>query len=80
MGRSVLLLVNRSKPQVMGALDEVRALLSKHASIAAELNTRGDDITDSRGADLIMALGGDGTLLAQSRRTANLNLPLIGVN
>lgn len=80
MARSVLLLVNRSKPQVASALDEVRALLTRYGRLAGELDADGKPITDAYGADLVMVLGGDGTLLAQARRCVDLGLPLIGVN
>ena len=81
MSRSVLLLVNRSKPNVLDALDEVRGILNEHSSIVAELDTEDDaPIENAHGAGLIMVLGGDGTLLAQARRTVHLGLPVIGVN
>ncbi len=80
MRRSVLLLVNRSKPAVVGALGEVRSLIQQHGTLAAELEIGGGALSESHGADLIMVLGGDGTLLAQARRCVDLRLPLIGIN
>ncbi|MCA9282647.1 MAG: NAD(+)/NADH kinase, partial [Phycisphaerales bacterium] len=40
----------------------------------------GATVTDTKGAEIIMVLGGDGTLLAQARRFADTGLPLVGVN
>lgn len=80
MPRSVLLLVNRTKPLVNDALPEVRALIQRHGRIAAELDASADRLTDPRGADIVMVLGGDGTLISQARRCAEFGLPLIGVN
>lgn len=57
MPRSVLLLVNRNKPEVDAALDEVRRLItSAGARIVAELDADGRPVTpdESDGADLIV--------------------------
>jgi NAD+ kinase len=80
MPRSVLLLVHRAKPQVAEALPEVRSLLKTHGRIAAELDVTADPLDDASGADLMMVLGGDGSILAQARRCVDLGLPVIGVN
>ena len=81
MPRPVLLLVNRQKPSVCSALPRIRWIINEHASIASEFDTFGDEpITDTRGAEIVMVLGGDGTLLSEIRRTAGLGLPVLGVN
>lgn len=82
MSRSVLLLVNRSKPEVIEAVDRVRSLISSHAKIVAELDADNTALPMAKvnGADLIVVLGGDGTLLSQCRRCVHLGLPMLGVN
>lgn len=80
MKRSVLLIVNRSKPAVVATLPEIRGLIERHATLAAEIDIAGEPLQSAHGADLIMVLGGDGTLLAQARRTIDLGIPLLGVN
>lgn len=82
MGRRVLLLVNRSKPEVVAALDEVcRLIESGGGTIARQLDaTIGEPLDDTGSADLVVVLGGDGTLLSQCRRCVHLGLPMMGVN
>ncbi len=80
MARPVLLVVNRRKPRVLEALDAVRQIINKHSTIAMEIEANGAPVPDTKNAELIMVLGGDGTLLAQARRFAHTGIPLVGVN
>ncbi|MBU6412598.1 MAG: NAD(+)/NADH kinase [Planctomycetes bacterium] len=80
MGRSVVLIVNRDKPEAAAAAREVRALIERHGSVIAEVDTRKSSRLPKKKPDLLVVLGGDGTLLAQTRHTAHLDIPLLGVN
>ncbi len=80
--RSVLLLINHAKPEAVAALAHVRSLISAHARIVAELPADNTPLPPDAAdhADLIVVLGGDGTLMGQSRRCVALGLPMLGVN
>lgn len=81
--RAVLLLVNRTKPDVVAALPEVRSIITRGGGrIVAELDADSRPLAEGEadGAELVVVLGGDGTLMAQSRRCVMLGIPMLGVN
>ena len=80
MGRNVLLLVNQNKPDAVAAEREVRALIARHGSLVARLDAAGPMTIPDTGFDLVVVMGGDGTLLAAARACADRGVPLLGVN
>ncbi len=81
MKRRVALISNRSKPKAMKALSEVRSLIEAHGELVAEVQTGEDNGLPSPGeVDLVIALGGDGTILAAAHKCLALRVPLLGVN
>jgi NAD+ kinase len=88
MGRSVMLLVNRSKPDARAAVACVRsAIESAGGRIVGEIDALPETgmgpprtLVDAQGAEMLVVLGGDGTLLSQCRRSVHLGLPIMGVN
>ena len=81
MGRRVLLLVNHDKPDAAEAATRVRAAIELHGEVVAELEAdHSGTIDEAHNAELVVVLGGDGTLLSQTRRCLGLGLPMLGVN
>ena len=81
MPRAFLLVANTEKPEVLEALPRVRTLLRGCGTIVAETGGETDPAPAAVDAtNLIVVLGGDGTLLAQVRRFAGRGIPVLGVN
>lgn len=82
MNRSVALIVNPEKPAQ--ALREVREIVQAHGRLVGECVASKDSSQQSDvampPADVIVVVGGDGTLLSQARRFANPSTALLGVN
>ncbi|MCA9304156.1 MAG: NAD(+)/NADH kinase [Phycisphaerales bacterium] len=81
MPRSVVLIVNHRKPRAAEALREVRGLIEQHGKLVAQLEAdEHEPIPTNGGVDLVIALGGDGTILSAAGRCLQLGCPLLGVN
>jgi NAD+ kinase len=78
--KRVALLINRKRATDAAQLREVQQCIRRHAEVVAELDVDDDDSPLAIDADLVVALGGDGTLLATARRVIERCLPLVGVN
>lgn len=79
--RSTLLVVNTDKPDADRAAQQLASLISKHGSLIAQIPAANGPIpNEAQNADLIVVLGGDGTLLGEGRRFAGSGTPMLGVN
>lgn len=79
--RRVVVCSTRHKPEAHPLASELAELL-RQRGVVVQLDLAGssDLVALSDDADLVVSVGGDGTLLAVGRRLAGTNVPVMGVN
>ena len=75
-----MLLADASRQPVGEVVDALRDVIQAHADIVCEIEANSDPLPPDLEADLAVAVGGDGTLIRQSRRLLASGVPLVGVN
>jgi NAD+ kinase len=74
-----LLIVNREKPEAGRTADAIRAEIARHAELL-ELSASEEPLAPAVAFDIAVVVGGDGTLIAQTRRLLDHGKPIVGVN
>jgi NAD+ kinase len=74
-----LLIVNREKPEAGRTADAIRAGIARHAELL-ELSASDEPLAPGVAFDIAVVVGGDGTLIAQTRRLLDHGKPIVGVN
>jgi len=85
---NILLVVNEQKDPGYVLANQVSELIGTRANLFIDGKHRGASVKNAKkiseneyaGMDVILVLGGDGTLLSVAKEASNLNLPVIGIN
>lgn len=77
---SILLYVNNSKPEAENLQREIAAYIKKIGLKSELLYSRKGDHSEINGYDLVITLGGDGTVLQALRRIRGYQIPILGIN
>lgn len=76
---TVVVLAAVNRPRVRAELDSIRAVITKTADILAVDLDQSFDFR-SQPVDLVLVLGGDGSILSAARQMGLNQLPVVGVN
>ncbi|MEM1329968.1 MAG: NAD(+)/NADH kinase [Planctomycetota bacterium] len=81
MSRRVVVLTNPSKPDAVEARQIVERIVREHAELVASEDASLDGPPGAASdAEIAVVLGGDGTLLTQTRRLLDAGLTMLGIN
>ena len=79
--RRVVVASTQHKPEAHPLASELAELMRQRGvEVELDLGGTADLVPLAQGADLVLSVGGDGTLLAVGRRLAGADVPVMGVN
>ena len=67
------------RPHLADRIDALRPTIEQHVDIVGEDEDYSDDLSNT-GADFVIVLGGDGSILRAAKRLGNCQMPVLGVN
>lgn len=67
------------RPHLADRIDQLRPTIEEHVDIVGEDEDYSDDLCCT-GADFVIVLGGDGSILRAAKRLGNHQMPVLGVN
>ncbi|MSR19010.1 MAG: NAD(+)/NADH kinase [Phycisphaerales bacterium] len=76
----VVIACDMSRPGAPEAVEAVRSTVRQHAELVAEVAAEAPALPSNIQFDLLVAVGGDGTLLSQCVRALDRQIPVVGVN
>ncbi len=68
-----------NRPHLSQQIDALRPTIKEHVDIVGEDEDYSDDLS-STGADFVIVLGGDGSILRAAKRLGSHQMPVLGVN
>lgn len=74
-----LLIANRAKPEAARTADEIRGVIARYAEVI-DVDAGDEPLPASVAFDLAFVVGGDGTLIGQTRRLVDRGRPIVGIN
>jgi len=76
---TALLIANRDKPEAARTADAIRGVIERYARVVV-VDAGDEPLPAGLGFDLAFVVGGDGTLIGQTRRLAAHGKPIVGIN
>lgn len=82
MKKLIYILPNKEKQNAIDAADGIcqRIIFWGHDSIVRDLPENQLQADELKGADFLVVLGGDGSIIQVARATVDINIPIVGIN
>ena len=76
---TALLIANRDKPEAARTAAAIRPVIARHAQVL-DVDAGDQPLSEGTAFDLAFVVGGDGTLIGQTRRLEAFGRPIVGIN